>query len=609
MKPVYNRVKWSLLRLRRYPLSFLQPVKEKPIIGLDTETLHGDVKLIMASDGRKLWANGINSVLSFLTIKPLRSSLNFFYNLSYDADSILKELPPENVDDIVKTGQTIYGAYSIRYIPRKVLKIGLNRHVCVFYDIFQFYGGKLETNAALYLKRRKLTETIDRVRLGNEAEYWTGRRDEITRYCRRDCDLTAGLARLLLSEIMARLDITPKSFTSKAAVSKQYFRRVCSVPDTTKIPRGALRYAFESYHGGRFEVTTRGYIGTATVLDINSAYPAVIRDLLDVTRGKWRAVREMNKKADYGFYLVLITIPYMRLPPLAYQLKNTVIYPYGTWAAWLTKNEIIAALKVGKVRVITGFEFTASERVYPFREAVNRLYEAKRRAKKETYEYELYKKVANALYGCFYEKWRTPDGYLQTGALFNPVYASIITADTRLKLWREAQRHGKRAVSMATDGLILTGRGTFDLTDELGAFSFRDEGDTVILRSGIYSVGDELKQRGVMKRKDIITPYGKFKTIFEYVRARPELSEYPITIKRPVHLTETILHHRRFTIGDTNVWKDFETSFSLITEIKRIYNPKVITGGDLLTKKYEGEPYYIDLLREKSGGRDSLPRP
>jgi len=87
----------DIRRLRTSRPQNRDPARSKPrsIHALDTETYKGNVFLIADSDGRFLDEITPDSVIKFLFHKKYQNSTNFFYNLGYDADVILKLLGSE----------------------------------------------------------------------------------------------------------------------------------------------------------------------------------------------------------------------------------------------------------------------------------------------------------------------------------------------------------------------------------------------------------------------------------------------------------------------------------------------------------------------------------
>ncbi|RLF27920.1 MAG: hypothetical protein DRN14_04805, partial [Thermoplasmata archaeon] len=59
--------------------------------GFDTETNYkGDIVLLADSEGRYLWNPTLDEIIEYLTFKDNRNTLNWFYNITFDVESILK---------------------------------------------------------------------------------------------------------------------------------------------------------------------------------------------------------------------------------------------------------------------------------------------------------------------------------------------------------------------------------------------------------------------------------------------------------------------------------------------------------------------------------------
>ena len=577
--------------LRDKPPRVLKHGRELAVRGFDTETLNGYPKILCASDKYFTTVQDGTDALSFLTQNRYRETLNFWFNVQFDLDGIMKYLPSDLIRDFYKDGSTIFNGLEISYIPGKMFKISKHKNTWSYYDVNNFYEMSLEKAARDYIAGVKNEDNLDRAMIGTSRQYWLDNYDDIVKYCISDAGLTAQLGEHLQETAKKAMGFFPTSYVSKANLSMQYFRSTCAIPDITKISHNIQRYWYESYHGGRFEVTKRGKMGYCTNLDIKSAYPYEISKLIDITKGTWKKTRECHPDAYYGVYLVKVRIPYMFLCPLAMTWHNSVIYPCGQWHAYLTKVELDALPRQCSYNVINGFEFWPSEIVYPFKDEIDHLFSLKNKAPKKSFEYSLYKIMLNSLYGKFYQKIPTAGEKFKTGQLFNPIYASMITAGTRVKLYQKALQYGERAVSMATDGILIEGEIDEDQGKQLGEWEIEEAADTYILRSGIYAYGSEVKQRGVLASAHCNTPYGYFDNLFDYIRFYPGMREYPLISTRPYHMKEALTHDQDEFIELVNIFDEHEQTFNINTDIKRIFDRTDLTGEDLVTKKINSKPH------------------
>ena len=613
-----NKIDFDTLRFRKHNNKIPTRKKNHPVNGLDTETYRGYAKLITDSDGNYIFPHNIDEVLAFLTRKSLRSHHNFFFNLKFDFQAIIKFFDRESINilnnpvecyhykihtkdnkqllELYKTSNLVYKDYKIKYIPKKFLSITKDKHVHKFYDVNNFYESSLDECATRYLGKEKNIEHIDRPRLNIDLQYWKDNVRDIIKYCVSDSILTKELGILLQKEVIRLFGFPAQQYLSKASISKEYFRRTCDIPDIKHIPKEVLAFAFNSYHGGRFEIVKRGYFKHTVLYDINSAYPYHISNLKDYSEGCWCKVSEPDFNSLYGFYFCEVDVPYDTFTPLPLVLDtDTTIYPYGKFMTFITKNEIESYSKYIDIDVKIGYECHGKSDIYPFKEAMNNLYKYKKETPKTHYKYELIKKVMNSLGGSFYEK-TVIDLIKYVGKLFNPVFATDMMSDTRIQLFEEAMRHANHVVGFATDSILYDTTIERPTNNLMGGWGIDGSGETVVLRSGIYKIRDKLKSRGFTSKKKIKTPYGEFDSIFDYISKEPSLTEYEVWIERPVNFGEALLHPKKTSVKDINVWRRFPYKLDINRDVKRLWNDEFEGGGELFTKMIDSSPIPINWI-------------
>ena len=351
--------------------------------------------------------------------------------------------------------------------------------------------------------------------------------------------------------------------------------------------------ALNSYAGGRFEVVKRGYIGNSFDIDLHSAYPFIISQLPDISKGSWVKVAEVNQDALLGFYRVIVDIPPNKLTPLPFRLgPNLMVYPCGQFETYITNLEYNACFEDIDIKVIRGYEFYDKNPSFPFYNEIHRLYDLKKITPKEDFKYSLIKIIMNSLYGSFYEKHKQED-YYYTGKMFNPIYASLITSGTRALIWNMVKKYYKNIIAIATDGIILDTEPDLIPSNELGNWDLEASGDTIILRSGIYKIGDTIRNRGLSKVAHFSTPHGDFNDIFSYIKNVPELTKYSISSIRPRSMGECLLHTKKLSKEDINVFQNITYNIDINSDHKRIWNDNFKNGGEIFERNIDSLPLFL----------------
>lgn len=596
LKIFKGRIDFDLLDFNKYKPYRLTRQHIKNINGLDTETLHGYAKLICDSSGGARAVGEIDDILEFMTQNIFRNAHNFFYNIHFDVNAIIKYLPEQNIRELNESLRTKYKGYSMFYIPRKIFRIICHNHVHKFYDISQFFGGSLESNAKKYLGLEKYIVPIDGKTLGSSADYWREHYEDIVTYCINDCVLTKKLGELLYKTLVHSIGLMPNAFTSEAGLTKEFVRTWTEIPDIGKIPIGALKYAFYTYSGGRFEAVKKGHLGKCTLYDIKSAYPFHIKDLVDTSDGVWKWTRNLHEEATYGFYLVKVYTKYNTISPINITLPNNVIcYPMIECVTYKTKDELLAYEPWLEYEIIDGWEFLESDNARrPFKEYIEHVYHQKEITPKDRYEYKTYKILINGLYGAFFEKHKSKiSDRIRVGKLFNPIYATTTTARTRVGVWKYAMQDIKAFAGFATDSALFQGKPDLPTGTKLGDWEVDSVDDTIVLRVGFYKMGDKLKSRGIKKSANIVTPNGNFPSLFDYIKAYPDQTVYPVMTNRPLSFGEVLHKSKRYTVEDINIFHDQVYNIDINKDYKRIWDHDLERGIDLLTSYVDSEPLVL----------------
>ena len=475
---------------------------------LDTETFNGDIFLIADSDGRYLDDITADSVLDFLFSRKYENSWNFFYNITYDGEEILKLLG-KTLFAYSKTHKLSFKfkEYSIKYIPSKSLRIVKGHHSVIFYDIAQFFNNVGLANAYQGNIGQLAQEYLDFKALRSEfsPRFYRRNTTDVRNYCIQDCQLTKELAEKWISLFHDAFGFYPQRWISSGYLAeKVLINSGVDMPKFDSIPYEIQELAFRCYFGARFEILKRGFIGEAYLYDINSAYPFAITQIPDLTSGKWISKKSIDPSAEIGFFRIRADIPdTKRIPPFPFQRNHNFLFPSGKFETYVTLDELRACDSVIDYRILDSWQFIPKSNYYPYKRFIENLYDKRLELKKKKDPLQLpIKTILNSIYGKTAQKVNRV-----IGNLFNPVICATITGKTRAQLYRFVIDNGieKDVVAFATDSICVTRKLDFD-SNKLGDFSLADHASNVYyLQNGFYRFNDKWKQRGFgkLKSKDI----------------------------------------------------------------------------------------------------------
>jgi len=469
------------------------------IHALDTETRDGNIFLIADSDGKFLDDITPESIINFLFSSKYQNTWNFFYNLNYDAEVILKLLGTELFRyKKTKNLNFTFKNYKIRYIPSKSLSITKGHHSTVFFDIAQFYKesllsayenniGKIDNN---YKETKKKRSQFSKT-------FYRRNTNKVRNYCIQDCKYTKELSEHFVSLFNNAFGFMAKRWLSSGYLAeKVIINHGIKFPYFNEIPFKIQQFAKRSYFGGRFEILKRGHIGTAYLYDINSAYPYAMTKIPDLLDGKWINSKTINQNAEIGFFRIQADIPdFEMIPCFPFRKNNMIIFPSGKFETYCTLSELkVCDPKFYKV--LDAWQFIPNiSAEYPFKKFIEKLYRKRMRLKKQNDPMQLpIKIILNSMYGKTGQLYRN-----RIGNLYNPVMFSFITGHARSMLYNFVKENklGNEIVSFATDSICTTRKINLKSV-KLGEFSLENKAnDVFFLQNGFYRFDGKWKQRGL----------------------------------------------------------------------------------------------------------------
>ena len=419
---------------------------------------------------------------------------------------------------------------------------------------------------------------INRRFIGEVEGYYEQNRELIKTYCQNDAEITLQLAEARIKTVYDLLGAVPKKWHSNASISKAYLKlkhpsEAYAFPKLIdKLPKSKHYRAFElirnSYYGGLFFDAYLGNIGKVSELDINSAYPKAISELKSIAGASIKSLKQFDKTADYSFYRIKMKYPDF---PFPYRERISgglyhIIYPHTPLAVttFTTGIELEYLYQKGiKVEVLEGIGIYCKSDKPEF-EDYRELYNMRQKYKEagnNAMQYMI-KIVLNASYGCFAQ---SKGGYT---SLTNFIYASYITAKTRLAIYHKADEIGWENVrSIKTDAIIYSGDYRYNSL-ELGDFKQEFTDNEVIT----YFTGLSLRNRQIdasrgfrsLTADDLLNAKGNNLTIKE--------------APRPVKLKEGIISKNFEDIAD---FKDHDKDLHLLSNVD-----KYVLDTENLTYEY-----------------------
>lgn len=579
-------------------------------IGYDTETLHGYCRLICDSRGNyEYFGENPNmendeilyKILSFLIRNSAKEGLRWFYNIDYDFRAIIKYLPDENLIQLYNTSETVFKDFTISFLPSKFFRITKNGHSNTFYDISHFFAGGLDKNAEKYLNMHKLHDTDSSI-LGESKRYWHENKYSIIEYCIQDCILTEKLADLFYCNLWNEIKFNPKKPYSAGSIAQEFFiNNSRFIPILKDIPTDVLKMHQNSYRGGRIEILKRGFFKKLESYDLKSAYPSVMIDLLDYTKGLWIKTTEFDEKL-HGIYKIEYNWYDNHIGVFPQTIDGLTIYPNiidNPITTYANEKELTFLDKYNNhcdYKIISGWQFIPYKEVFPYRDCLLQLFEQKEIAEKENDENKrlIYKLFINSIYGktaeCIYNK---QTGYFDSGRLYNPIYCNRITALTRLKLIEASMDISDAVVGFSTDS-ILTQKPISNkfISNTLGCFTHEYTAyDSVVLMCGVRYI-QKINSKNELETAQKMRGFSNKLNLKELLETNRDKCVIKTYINKPLTLFQG-LGYNNLTKDDINVFTDTLKNLDINGDMRRLWRDYFINADDCLNRSIESVPIPI----------------
>jgi hypothetical protein len=498
--------------------------KIRPFVGVDGEggNIGGNHLYLLLRAGE-------HSVESDTGLKPL-DCLRFLselpsgpiyisYYFDYDVTMMLKGLPSGRLrrlldregrltaKDGTKLNQALpveIGEYQIDYLPRKFFQVRRKGGKwVVINDISSFF----QCSFVKALTDWQITDsdTLADIQRGKDDRSNFGAlTDSTRRYNASECVLLASLGESFRA-VCVEAGYVPAKWQGPGYLAVAMFRKH-GIPKTRELPpihTDVWQAANAAYYGGRFEVTGVGPIpGPIYQYDINSAYPDAIRQLPCLMHAQWFQGEHPDAKfvLQYGRFEAKESSMLYAFP---IRDKDGGIYFPAYGNGWYWQHEIRAA-RHQRFIVRRSLSLVSKCGCQPF-DWIDEIYAERQRLGKAA-RGKVLKLGLNSLYG----KTAQSIG----GAPYaNPVYASLITSLTRVKLAEayhstsacKAGFCGRNVFMLATDAVFVSERLGLPTSKSLGEWDLEvHTGGMFIIQPGVYfTIGETHnppKTRGLPQR-------------------------------------------------------------------------------------------------------------
>lgn len=495
---------------------------------------------------------------------------------------------------------TRFGDFEVCYTPHKefkVRRVGREKYVTVN-DVGPFF--QCSFVKALTLWDIGTPEQRDRIAADKaKRSEFTEMTQEVRDYCAEECLLLEQLM-AEFAEACATAGYMPSRWQGPGWIATAVMR-AHGIPRSADLPitsnRLLMALANEAYYGGRFEITCVGPVsGPVYEYDINSAYPHAMAAVLPCLRhGTWIRRAGRPEPGVLGFGQVsfdheeevnLCNLPIRtREGGLTFPRRASGVY----WSI-----ELDAAESAGTQVISAGTWYvyrpgkTCSCAPFAF---VPELYAERKRLGKNGRGLIL-KLALNSLYGKMAQSIGRP-------AYSNPIYASLITANTRAMILEAYRSDPGSVVAIATDAVYTRRRLALDVGDGLGQW------DELVLPDGMFNVMPGMYYAGAHAGATRGVPYAAFDDAREQFHAAfRRLSQgnqneadhdNDVRVRIPgtgfVTIRQALAWNRLDKAGQ---WIDMPKDISFDWRNKRAPGGRLI-GGALVTRPQPGAPDLVSV--------------
>lgn len=439
-----------------------------------------------------------DACFEFFLEHNLPRGVHIIFGGSYDINMILRDLTERELTALYKYGKLQWrNTYNLEWRRGKSLWIKRiwDKQSITIYDVLPFFQTSFVNACDSFLGN----EFVNRDQIvANKALRSSFTLDDVPVISEYNSSELTNLIMLAetLRERLDKVDLRPSRWDGPGAIAAALLKRENIKDAENECPGPVAEAGRYAYAGGRFEVLKFGHVNKpAYEYDINSAYPAALRNVPNLNRGSWRQTTNPIHdftviKLRYTAYRQDIPGPLFRRNP-----KGTICYP-TSGIGWYWKPEYDSALLYqekgyGTVEVLDAWEFVEwNDSVKPFA-FLNPMFELRKilkaagdgaeKALKLGYN-SIYGKLAQQI-GAYYDYkdkcWHKPP-YHQLE------WAGYTTSYCRAKVLTAALQDMEAVIAFETDAIFTTRPLNLPVSDNLGDWEMTEFTALTYLQSGMY---------------------------------------------------------------------------------------------------------------------------
>jgi hypothetical protein len=471
------------------------------------------------SNGDTIFGKGLSTerIFDFLLGHCADDAINVIYGGSYDFNMWLRDFTEEELRGLYREESFTWRNYRLQWRTGKTFYIRRLDPIfgkpigtgVTIYDVVSFFQTTFVNACDSYLGDRFLDRERIVEQKANRGKFTLEDAAEVEIYNRSELQNLI----MLVEELRARLNkvhLRPRRWDGPGAVAAALLTREGVKEAKAECPSEVARAARFAYAGGRFEVIRWGHVEEkAYEYDVNSAYPAALRFVPDLSKGHWRHHEgEPENAGTFTVYRIVSRALFGNLPaPLFCRLpKGSICYPRDVegwyWSPEYEVTKEYCKRGYGSYEVLEAWEFVPSADRKPF-EFIEPLY-LKRQALKAGKDgaHVGIKLALNSLYG----KLAQQVGYSEKrGRLRLPPYhqlewAGFTTSYCRAKVLGACLDKLESVIAFETDAVFTSEPLDVPISNKLGDFEVTEFADLTYIQSGLYfgeSDANISKTRGV----------------------------------------------------------------------------------------------------------------